>query len=72
MGATSWFLGCRYDWHYDEDGKLSCHISQQAFVEGLLQKFNLEHITPAKTPYRSGIKIGRVKHDGKDPSTKMN
>ena len=33
--------------------------------------FNLEHITPAKTPYRSGTKIDRVERERRDPSTKM-
>ena len=51
MGDVSWFLGQRYDWHTDANGRISCHVSQQAMVEGMLQKFNLQQIKPANTPY---------------------
>ena len=64
MGDVQWFLGQRYDWCKTEEGKVACHISQQAFVEGMLQKFNLRHIKPSKTPYRSGLKIDRVEAGG--------
>ena len=62
MGDVQWFLGQRYDWS-KMDGKLSCHVSQQAFVEGMLQNFNMSHIVPADTPYRSGLKIDRIEED---------
>lgn len=42
MGLVSWFLGCHYDWHKLPDGRLTCHISQQAFTEQLLEKFGME------------------------------
>ena len=70
MGDVSWFLGQRYDWCTDDDGRVSCHVSQQAMVEGMLQKFNLQQLKPAKTPYRSGLKIDRIEHDGINPSDK--
>ena len=41
MGAVSWFLvEQRYEWHNDID-VLSCHVSQQAFVAGMLDKHRL-------------------------------
>ena len=43
MGDAFWFLGQRYDWHTDTNGKVSCHISQQAFVKQMLERFKLEH-----------------------------
>ena len=71
MGDASWFLGQRYDWHTDTNtGKVSCHISQQAMVESMLDKFNLDHCKPSRSPYRSGMKIDRIEHDGVDPSQK--
>ena len=39
-------------------------------VEGMLEKYNLSHCNSARSPYRSGLKIDRIEHDGKDPSTK--
>ena len=47
MGDTSWFLGQRYNWITDSNGKVSCYISQQAFVEQMLEWFKLEHCKPA-------------------------
>ena len=70
MGDASWFLGQRYEWHNDENGKVSCHISQQAMIEGMLEKHNFPDISGSRSPYRSGLKIDRIEHDGKDPSTK--
>ena len=46
------------------------HISQQAMIEGMLEKHNFPDITGARSPYQSGLKIDRIEHDGKDPSTK--
>ena len=70
MGAVSWFLGCSYEWHFLPNGKLSCHISQQAYVEGLLEKFDMEDCNPAKTPYRSGLPIDRIPRDDILPDNK--
>ena len=70
MGDASWFLGQRYEWHNDNEGKVMCHISQQAMVDGMLEKHNLTHIKPSRSPYRSGLKIDRIEHDNVDPSQK--
>ena len=69
MGDVSWFLGQRYEWHNDVDG-LSCHVSQQAFVEGMIDKHGLNDCTTAKTPFRSGLKIDRITHDEIKPEDK--
>lgn len=70
MGDVNWFLGQRYDWFTDSNNKVSCHISQQAFIEGMLHKFNLTHISPASTPHRSGLKINRIDQDGATVNSK--
>ena len=70
IGDASWFLGQRYELHNDENGKVSCRISQQAMIEGMLEKHNFPDIIGARSPYQSGLKIDRIKHDEKDPSTK--
>ena len=42
MGDTAWFLKQRYDWYTDSnDGKISCHILQQAMIEGMLERHHL-------------------------------
>ena len=50
---------------------ISCHISQQAFIEGVLQKHNLTQISSVKTPYyRLGLKFNRILIDGMDATSK--
>ena len=67
MGDVSWFLGQRYDWHTAINSTVSRHISQQAFIDGLLEKFNIDQCRKAQSPYRSGLKIDPIEHNGFDP-----
>lgn len=64
IGAVSWFLGRHYDWHRLDDGRLTCHISQQAFVEGLLEIFGgMEDCIPSNRIYKQELSIDRVNRD---------
>ena len=63
MGDVEWFLGQRYEWHRSLDGEISCHISQEAFIDELLDKHNMVDSKLAKTPYRSGCVIDRIPED---------
>ena len=48
MGDSAWFLGQQYDWHTDpNNGHVSCHISQQAMIEGILVRHQLEDCNTA-------------------------
>ena len=39
MGSATWFLGQRYDWYTEPNNRLvSCHILQQAMIEGMLER----------------------------------
>ena len=40
-------------------------------IEGMLERHQLEHCTTVQSPYRSGISIDRIKHDGFDPLLKQ-
>lgn len=60
MGDVTWFFGQRYDYYNDSDGRLSCHISQQAMVEGILQKIHLQHLSPDKSSHPSGLIIVEI------------
>ena len=70
MGTVSWFLGQAYEWFTTSDNRVTCHISQEAFVEQLLERNKLLECKPTRTPYRSGYVIDRVPHDGIDPLQK--
>ena len=52
MGDAAWFLGQRYDWYTDpNNGLVSCHISQQAMIESMLERHQLEHCTTVRSLY---------------------
>ena len=70
MGDVSWFLGQRYKWYNDRQERVSCQISQQATIEGMLEKHNYAHCSGSRSPYRSGLKIDYIKHDNDPPSQK--
>ena len=70
MGTVSWFLGQAYEWHRFDDGRVTCHISQQAFIDQMLEKHKLTDCKPSRTPYRSGLVIDRVNRDEVDPCDK--
>ena len=70
MGAVSWFLGSSYEWHFLPNGKLTCHISQQAYTESLVEKFDMVDSNPARSPYRSGLPIDRIPRDDVHPDNK--
>ena len=63
MGDVSWFLGQRYDWYTDPNGKVSVHISQQAMIKHMLEKNKYQHCKGSRTPYCSGLKIDRIERD---------
>ena len=51
MGTISWFLGQAYKLHQFYDGRVTCHISQQAFIDQMLEKHKLTDCKPSRTPY---------------------
>ena len=72
MGAVSWYLGVYYEWSRTNDDRLTVHLSQEAMVNKLLAKEQLEDCTDSKSsPYRSGLPIDRIPHDGIPPENKL-
>ena len=70
LGTVSWFLGQAYEWFTTSNNRVTCHISQEAFVEQLYERNKLIEYKPSCTPYCSGYVIDRVSHDGIDPLQK--
>ena len=62
MGQTSHFLGMKYTWVQHNDGHVTLHLSQPAFIEQLLATINLlhPHVNTASTPYRSGLPVDSI------------
>lgn len=66
MTTCSWLLGQVYEWYTTSNGQVTCHISQEAFVEPLLEKSKFLECKPTRTPYQLGCMIDQVINDGID------
>jgi hypothetical protein len=59
MGQVTHFLGIEFTWHHHLDGNVSVNLTQQSFIEVLLDNLGIT-ITSTSTyssPYRAGISI---------------
>jgi len=64
MGQVTQFLGIEFTWKYSPDGCLSVSLTQQSFVEALLESLNIVVASTSfyTSPYRSGISINSIPH----------
>jgi hypothetical protein len=65
MGQVTLFLGTEFSWVYHSDGHLSVSLTQQSFVETLIDSLNISstHTSTFTTPYRTGINIDSIPTD---------
>jgi len=65
MGQVTLFLGTEFSWVYHSDGHLSVSLTQQSFVETLIDSLNISstHTSTFTTPYRAGINIDSIPTD---------
>jgi hypothetical protein len=71
MGEVGWFLGKAYEWEILEDDRLCVTITQTAKIEAMLEDLDMSDCNPVKSPYRSGLTIDSIPHDGLPPESKM-
>jgi len=64
MGQVSLFLGTEFTWIHHDDGNISVSLTQQSFIETLLESLNITSTTISTftTPYRSGKPIDSIPH----------
>jgi hypothetical protein len=69
MGEAKHFLGI--DLHYLEDGSIG--LSQQSYVEEILERFGMENSRPAKTPLLAGVNLPPIPPDASpaNPADKL-
>jgi hypothetical protein len=62
MGQVTHFLGIEFQWHFHPDGNLSVSLTQQSFIEALLDSLKIPSYstTTFSTPYCSGISIDSI------------
>ncbi len=73
MGDLSYHLGIHYAWGRTSDGRLTVHMSQPGHIYKMLDKHNMDgpdNYHPVQTPFRSGLIIDSLPHDGIDPAKK--
>ena len=73
MGPLSYYLGVHYVWDRTPDGRLTVHCSQAGHDCQVLEKRGMDSPDshhPVKTPFRSGLVIDSLPHDGVDPKDK--
>jgi len=64
MGQVSHFLGIEFSWKHHSNGHLSVCLTQQSFIDTLLDSFGLSSssVSTFSSPYRSGLAIDAIKH----------
>jgi deoxyuridine 5'-triphosphate nucleotidohydrolase len=62
-GQIGYFLGINFTCKRHDDGHVTIHLGQEAFVENLCEIAGLDnsHVTPVQTPYRSGCPVDSIK-----------
>jgi hypothetical protein len=61
-GQVGYFLGINFTCTKHDDGNVSIHLGQEAFIENLCQIASLdsERVIPVNTPYRSGCPVDTI------------
>jgi len=62
MGQVSHFLGIEFNWHQLSDGNVSVNLTQQSFIENLLDTVGVfsDKQSTYTSPYQSGISIDSI------------
>jgi hypothetical protein len=61
MGIVEWFLGIHFSWRMTSS-TIAVHLNQSGFATNLVKSFTRQDrdVTPAATPYQSGIPIDSI------------
>ena len=62
LGQVTHFLGIEFTWYHHPDGNVSVNLTQQSFVEMLLDnlELNSDTVSSFTTPYCPGISIDSI------------
>ena len=72
MGKVSHCLGIEFTWKDLPDGHLCVTLTQQSFIESLLDSINVhfDNISSYSSPYRAGIHIDSIPHQAMTSSSR--
>ena len=70
MGQVSHFLGIEFTWKFHPDGNLSVSLTQQSFVDTLLESLDIsiDGISTYTSPYQANCHIDSIAHQDLSPS----
>jgi hypothetical protein len=71
MGPVNWYLGCSYEWTDNPDEPLSVSITQSTHIKSLFDQCGMQDCNAIGSPFRSGMVIDRLPHDGRPPEDKL-
>jgi len=73
MGQVTHFLGIEFTWNHDSEGNVSVNLTQQSFVEMLLENLGIisENHSTFTTPYQSGISIDTIPNQAMSSSDRV-
>jgi hypothetical protein len=68
-GQIGYFLGINFECKKDENGEVTIHMGQEAFIDNLCQMANLDNdnVTSVPTPYRSGYPTDSIPYIPTNP-----
>jgi len=74
MGQVTHFLGIEFTWKYSSDGHLQVTLTQQSFIEALLDSLHiqLDSTSSFTSPYRSGMSVDTIPHQDLSSSVRDN
>jgi deoxyuridine 5'-triphosphate nucleotidohydrolase len=72
-GPVTYFLGIKFTTSRDENGDVSIQMSQEAFVDSLVQSANLDGdgVTEPRTPYRIGYPVDKIPDETYEEQTQI-
>ena len=70
MGTVSWFLRIFFEWTVTPSC-ISAHLSQEGFMNELLDRHHLLDCNTSLSPYRSGFVVDRIPPDSKPPTAEF-
>jgi hypothetical protein len=68
-GQIGYFLGINFSCTQHNDGNVTIHLGQEAFVKNLCQIADLDdpHVNPVQSPYRSGCPVDTIPTSNNPP-----
>jgi hypothetical protein len=64
LGDAEWYIGIKFDWKKDDNGSVSCRLSQEGYAAAIVDEMGLSSTnkSPLMMPLHSGFPIDANPH----------